>query len=170
MNLKSFWNKWGFLILSIFVIILIFYLKHSKKQEFEDRVNVISNLSSKKIKNKNSKGEIECKRVMEKIFGLPFIKIRPKWLMNHKTGKNLEIDCYNPDLKIGVEYQGAQHDHFSPHFHKTYDNFIKQQERDELKRTKCRSYGILLIEVPYTLEVKDIENFLLQELKKNGKF
>ena len=167
MNLKKFWNNWGFLILAILTIILILYLKYSKKNEFEDRINIIS--SPKKKKNRNSKGEIECKRVMEKIFGLPFIKIRPKWLMNHETGKNLEIDCYNPDLKIGVEYQGAQHDHYSPHFHKTYDKFIKQQQRDALKRRKCSEYCILLIEVPYTLETKDIEKFLFQELKKNGK-
>jgi hypothetical protein len=169
MNLKKFWNKWGFLILGILIAIIILFLKLSNKNEYEDRINVVTNLSTKKIKSKNSKGEIECKRVMEKIFDLPFIKIRPKWLMNDETGKNLEIDCYNPDLKIGVEYQGSQHDHFSPYFHKTYDNFIKQQQRDALKRKKCFSYGITLIEVPYTLEIKDIEKFLVQELKKNGK-
>jgi len=169
MNLKKFWNKWGFLILTLIVIILLIYSKFSKKKEYEDSINIVSNNVNKKVKNKNSKGEIESKRVMEKIFGIPFIKIRPKWLLNEDTGKNLEIDCYNPDLKIGVEYQGAQHDHFSPYFHKTYDNFLKQQKRDQLKRKKCKDYGILLIEVPYTLETKDIENFLIKELKKNGK-
>ena len=90
MNLKKFWNKWGFLILTLVVIILLIYSKFSKKNEYEDSINIVSNNVNKKVKNKNSKGEIECKRVMEKIFGIPFIKIRPKWLLNEDTGKNLE--------------------------------------------------------------------------------
>jgi hypothetical protein len=118
---------------------------------------------------KESKGEAECRRVMEKIFNKPFTKIRPEWLLNPVTGKNLEIDIYNDDLKIGVEYSGRQHYHFTPFFHKTKETFTMQQYRDEMKKGKCKEKGILLIEVPYNVDIEMIEKFLVQELKKNGK-
>jgi hypothetical protein len=32
--------------------------------------------------------------------------VRPDFLKNPATGRNLEIDCFNNQLKIGLEYQG----------------------------------------------------------------
>lgn len=34
---------------------------------------------------------------------------RPDFLKNRKTGKNLEIDIYLPEIRVGFEYQGAVH-------------------------------------------------------------
>ena len=116
---------------------------------------------------KESKGEIECKRVLEKIFNKPFNKIRPNFLNNPVTGgdHNLEIDCYNSELKIGCEYNGQQHYKYIPFFHKNKEAFQNQQYRDELKRRMCKEEGILLIEVPYTVRVEDIESYIKKELK-----
>jgi hypothetical protein len=128
-----------------------------------------SDEGEKENNGKESKGEAECRRVMEKIFKKPFTKIRPDWLHNPVTSKNLEIDIFNDELKIGVEYSGKQHYHFTPFFHKTKETFTMQQYRDEMKKGKCKERGILLIEVPYNVEIEMIEKFLIQELKKNGK-
>jgi len=119
-------------------------------------------------KPKDSKGEIETKRVLEKIFNKPFDKIRPDFLNNPVTGgmHNLEIDCYNNDLKLGVEYNGVQHYKFTPFFHKNKESFHNQKYRDELKRRMCKDNGVYLIEVPYTVQHSDIEKFLKQELYK----
>lgn len=126
-------------------------------------------------KNKNqykkvateSKGETECRNILQDIFKKPFNKIRPDWLKNHITGgNNLEIDCYNDDLKLGIEYQGRQHYEFCPYFHKTKDSFYNQKYRDDDKRRKCTDHGITLIEVPYN--VKDIRGFLITELLNAG--
>ena len=87
--------------------------------------------------------------------------------MNTETGKPLELDLYNADLKIAVEYSGEQHYRYIPYFHKTYQHFVKQKERDELKRELCKKNDICLIEVPYNVE--NIKNFLIYELKKNNK-
>ena len=35
---------------------------------------------------------------------------RPNWLRNKLTGYNLELDIYLPDLKLGFEFNGKQHD------------------------------------------------------------
>ncbi|NQZ58906.1 MAG: carbohydrate-binding protein [Lentisphaeraceae bacterium] len=53
-------------------------------------------------------------------------------MRNPVTGgsHNLEIDCYNDELRIGVEYQGRQHYSFNPRFHKNKEAFRNQQYRD----------------------------------------
>lgn len=115
---------------------------------------------------KESKGEIECRRALEKILKKPFTKARPDFLRNEVTGGvyNMELDCYNSDLKIAVEYHGQQHYKFVPYFHKNRDRFMHQRYRDVLKRKLCEENGITLIEVPYTVNVNDIESFLRKKL------
>ncbi|MDB4726515.1 hypothetical protein OAF54_03670 [bacterium] len=121
---------------------------------------------------KDSSGEIECKRVLEKLFNKPFNKIRPNYLRNPVTSTkasshNLEIDCYNDELKLGVEYNGRQHYEYVPFFHRNKDAFYNQKYRDELKRIYCKENGIKLIEVPYTVKVPDIENYIIKQLPSN---
>jgi hypothetical protein len=117
---------------------------------------------------KESKGEIECRRALESILKKPFSKARPDFLRNEVTGGvyNMELDCYNPELKIAVEYNGQQHYRFIPYFHRNKDRFINQRYRDVLKRKLCEENGITLIEVPYTIAVNDIENFLRKKLRE----
>ncbi len=45
---------------------------------------------------------------------------------------------------------------------------MNQKYRDVLKNQFCKNEGILLIEVPYTTKVKDIEGYIINELMKNG--
>lgn len=116
---------------------------------------------------KESKGEKECRRVMESLFRRPFPKERPLFLLNNVTGKPLEIDCCNLDLKIGVEYNGQQHYRYVKGMHKSFDDFRTQQYRDEIKKMLCEKNGFLLIIVPYTVELEQIESFLKNELNNH---
>jgi hypothetical protein len=115
----------------------------------------------------DSKGEIECRRVLEKIFNKPFNKARPNFLNNPVTGGNfnLELDCYNEDLQIAVEYNGLQHYKYVPYFHKNNEAFLNQKYRDDMKRRICKDENIILIEVPYTVKVENIERFIKDELR-----
>jgi hypothetical protein len=133
--------------------------------------------SYKKIKDyskykdkKDSKGETECRRVLEEVFNVEFGKDRPDFLNNPVTGGNfnLELDCYNKNLKLAVEYNGVQHYKYTPFFHKNEEAFQNQKYRDELKRRMCKDNVVTLIEVPYTVKIDDIEKYLLKELLKNG--
>jgi hypothetical protein len=117
-------------------------------------------------KKTDSKGELECRRVLQKIFKKPFDKCRPHFLNNPVTGGsyNLELDCYDDEYKIAVEYNGIQHYKFSPYFHKNNEAFLNQKYRDELKKRMCKENGIILITVPYTVKVEDIERFIINAL------
>ena len=115
----------------------------------------------------DSKGEIECRRVLEKIFNKKFNKIRPDFLKNPVTGNNfnLELDCYNEELKLAVEYQGCQHYKYTPYFHKNKESFYNQKYRDLFKRQKCVENKITLIDT-FIEEKKSelqyqIENYLV---------
>jgi hypothetical protein len=176
-----------FVVLSIlFIVALIFYNKikgytgSRNKFKMSDVYSTVfrnSSISSRPTVNRRgppqeSKGEKECRRVMEKIFKKPFPKIRPNFLRNTVTSGeengdiNLEIDCYNNDLKIGVEYSGIQHYKYSPFFHKNKEAFYNQKYRDEMKRVKCRENGITLIEVPYTVKLEHIEDYLRARINR----
>lgn len=111
-----------------------------------------------------SEGEKECRRVLENMFSKPFPKARPDFLNNSVTSSNLELDCYNEEMKLAVEYQGVQHYKYVPYFHPNKEAFMNQKYRDEMKRALCRQNGITLIEVPYTVPVEEIESYLRSQL------
>ena len=97
----------------------------------------------------------------------PFKKQRPDFLKNEVTGDHrLEIDCYNEELKIGIEYQGRQHYKYIPHFHHSKEAFENGKYRDYMKKQLCKEHGIHLIEIPYTLKIDKIGSVLVHKLSK----
>lgn len=166
-----FWKKHQFKIIvlgSIVCIILLYYM-NKDKQEGTWSLEYSYNSKSKNVKFvRESKGEQECRRVMEKMFMRPFPNLRPLFLMNVVTGKPLEIDCCNLELKLGVEYNGKQHYEYVPGMHKNFEAFRIQQYRDEMKKQKCDENGFTLIIVPYTIPVESIENFLREQVRMVG--
>lgn len=116
-----------------------------------------------------SKGEQMCKSFVEFYFQKPFNKTRPDFLKNPVTGENLELDLYNDELKIAVEYNGAQHYQYNSFMHKnSRDKFQNQQYRDLIKKDMCDKASITLIIVPYTVPHDRIGSFLFGELKRLG--
>lgn len=80
---------------------------------------------------------------------------RPKFL-----GRQ-HFDVWLPEVKIALEYQGAQHDR-SVDFFGGQDAFEKNQERDELKRKKCELNKVSLLEVRPNYNFEE----LVTEIKK----
>jgi len=126
------------------------------------------NISEELVYNdkKQSKGERECHRVMEKIYNVPFqVQVRPEWLKNPRTGRCLELDISElKTLKIAVEYNGEQHYRYVKKYHKDLEAFRQQVYRDSVKIQLCQEYGIYLITVPYNVPLKDIEAFIVYHL------
>lgn len=114
--------------------------------------------------------ESQCRSILENYFGKPFPSTRKlPWLKNPLTGMPLEIDCYNNQLKIGLEYNGYQHYHYPNHFHKTEDEFHKQLARDKVKTRLCREYGVHLISVPYHVEKAELEKYIISRIPRKYK-
>jgi hypothetical protein len=82
------------------------------------------------------------------------------------SDSNLELDCFNEELRIGIEYNGRQHYEYVPRFHKTKDAFYTTKYRDDMKMRLCKKNGVRLIVVPYTVPLNSIESYLVQ--KFNG--
>jgi len=111
-------------------------------------------------------GELETRASLERIFGKPFPKVRPAFLVNPLTQRRLELDCYNDELHVAVEYDGIQHREFPNPFHRTRAEFEAQQQRDAFKAQECRKRGICFVHVPHTVARKHIEAFLRVQLQQ----
>ena len=94
--------------------------------------------------------EALCRSLLESMLGMPLPKVRPKWLVNPSTKRSLELDMYNAEHHIAFEYDGAQHDVYTPHFHNNPDHFKYRQLLDKLKDELCRDAKVTLIRIPWS--------------------
>lgn len=115
----------------------------------------------------SKKHENRCREILENIF-YPhlFPSVRPNFLKNPKTGRNLEIDCYNDLLRVGLEYQGVQHRKYTEWYHRSIDDFEKQVKRDLFKKKRLEKENIFMIYVPDTINYKDLEKYIRKKLKE----
>lgn len=92
------------------------------------------------IRNKLSLLEIEVKRKLEEN-QIEFEMFKTfDWL---KYNQSLSLDFYIPTKKIAIECQGRFH--FEPYNINNEHDFIKQLERDKVKRELCETHGIKLL-------------------------
>lgn len=64
---------------------------------------------------------------------------------------------------IIIEYNGRQHYRYTPYFHKSKQDFVKQQNRDKKLRKYCEDNNIKLIEIPYY--INNINTYLKRKLQ-----
>lgn len=126
--------------------------------------------------NPENKSENYCRKIFESIFEKPFHTVRPDWLKNPETDRNLELDGYCETIKssIGVgvafEYDGIQHSQYSPHFHSSREMFLSQVYRDRVKEKICKERGVVLIRIPHHVPKDKMERYIKDELKKYGPY
>lgn len=154
----------------IMCIIFVWNLLSGEKGSYMDLTPMMIDLMKKDVKPTRkvafeSKGELECRRAVENITGKRFPKSRPGFMLNHISGHNLELDCYNDELKTAIEYNGEQHYKYIPYFHTSKDAFYNLKYRDDIKKRLCEQNNITLITVPHTVKYDNIENYIRQRLK-----
>jgi len=116
---------------------------------------------------KTSKKEERCRQILENIYGKPFPAIRPDWLRNPETNRNLELDGYNDELKIGFEYNGQQHYVYPNYTGQTLEQFKAQVRRDIFKINKCDEQGVYVITIPYSVPDHLLEDYIRYYLPEN---
>jgi len=111
-------------------------------------------------------GEERCRLILEVFTGHKFEKTRElPWLANPVTGKRLEIDAYNDELKLGLERNGEQHYHVDGHFTKTKEKLEYDVFRDRVKEKLCYKHGVNLIIVPYTVPPHRLASYIMEKLE-----
>lgn len=90
-----------------------------------------------------------CRRLLEQMLGMDLPKCRPRWLVNPTTKRCLELDMYNEHHRLAFEYDGAQHHHYTPHYHVNEHHFEYRRLLDQLKTELCREAGVRLIRIPW---------------------
>ena len=59
------------------------------------------------------------RQVLENLVGFPLPICCPRWLVNPRTKRRLELDMYSEVHRLAFEYDGEQHHQYIPHFHRT---------------------------------------------------
>lgn len=118
--------------------------------------------------NKQSREHV-MREALERILGQPFWKARPGWLRNEATGRRLELDAWNEELRVACEFNGVQHERYPNPFHATRAQFDAQQARDRLKVALCQQHSVFLIIVPSCIRKDDIEGYLREQLRARAK-
>lgn len=118
-------------------------------------------------------GEKLCCKILEEYLGRRVLNnIRPNFMKNPATKRNLELDVYDPITKIAIEYNGIQHGDDEDEnegkeesfiaFGMSEQDFKNQKSRDKLKVKLCIDEGVKLIVVSYKIDS-------VCSIKKDGK-
>lgn len=116
---------------------------------------------------KTNLGELVSFNSCEYLFDTKFKKIRPHWLLSSNKTR-LELDMYNKQLNLAIEYNGLQHYKYIPFFHRTHKEFLKRLDYDKQKIKLCKEQNVNLIVVPYTVKASDICQYISYEANKLG--
>ena len=106
-----------------------------------------------------------CQEILSKYLGPPSKERKPNFLktLKHPSGLQLDIPYYHYDFAF--EVQGEQHDKYIEFFHKgDPNNFIKQQEQDQLKKELYEENSIVLKYIWYYEDPHIIISEHLREL------
>ncbi len=168
-------NGWKYLLIASIVVILVCICFNRRKEGTYNEIVKYDGNTDPRVQeyiithnSKQSVGEQMSRQIAERIFNKPFISVRPPWLKNPVTGQVLELDCFNAELGLAIEYNGKQHYEYTPHFHKSKDEFIKGQYRDEFKKFQCAAKNIILVSIPYTVKPNQLEKHIKDELRGYG--
>lgn len=84
------------------------------------------------------------------------------------TQSRINIDFYLPNYNTIIEYNGKQHYEIVDFGDKDWERatlkFERQSLRDKELREYCKNNNIKLIEIPYTVKLQDIPNYLKEKL------
>jgi hypothetical protein len=107
-----------------------------------------------------------CRKYFEIIFNKKFPKKKYSWLIN-TSGNKMELDGYCDELNLAFEYQGRQH-YESIAFRRYSKLFDKLKKDDDLKQKQCKANNVTLITIPYSVELKNMQKYIVEECKKKS--
>src|SRR6266498_360946 len=89
-------------------------------------------------------------KILTKYLGPPLLICRPSFLKIQEYSNRLELDIFYLQYGIAIKVQGIQHEKYNEFFYRgDPNNFIKQQEQNQLKKELCKENQIVLKYVWY---------------------
>ncbi len=104
-------------------------------------------------------GEYTCRNTLEYIFQKKFVNARPDFMRNPKTGRNLELDCFNSELRIAVEYNGRHHTE-QPTQKLAYETAKREMDKIDM----CDAVNVYLICIDCNTNIKNIPKTIYASL------
>lgn len=111
---------------------------------------------------KASKGEKLIEQILKKN-NIPFKSEQTFPNLLGLNGGKLRFDFYIDLYKIAIEFNGMQHDQpiaFRKNKEKAFDDFVKRNKHDNIKKQYCKDNNITLIIVSYLNTPKEIEQII----------
>ncbi len=112
-----------------------------------------------------SKSEASVIAFLEQTTGREFPTAYPDWLI--WRGAHLELDGYNEELHLALEFSGPFHTKWTPK-DEPYVKYFERVVRDVVKRRLCAKHGVKLIVVDCSLPRAHWHNYVLSRLHDVG--
>jgi hypothetical protein len=148
-------------VLLILVVLLAIYLYMCIPRGYSGGKDVVKNLKS----HPRTKSDAAVISYFEEITGHSFPTVLPDWLV--WNGKKLELDGYNEELNMAVEFSGPLHTKWFPQ-KENYKKYYNRLLNDAAKNKICKRRGINLITIDMSLPLHHWRTYILSRLYDVG--
>jgi hypothetical protein len=107
----------------------------------------LTGLTAKSSLNNKSSFHLLARNLLKDIY--PTLQIIEEVSIQIRKSETLYMDFFIPLNKKCIEVHGEQHYKFTPFYHRSKIDFLKQQKRDREKIEWCYINNIQYIELPY---------------------
>lgn len=112
-----------------------------------------------------SASEAYAIKCLEAITGKKFVTVHLPWLKYR--GRYMELDGYNDELKLGIEFNGPMHYEHNSAI-ESRAQYEERVEKDKLKRELCAANGVKLITLSYKVSPQFTNAYLKSRLYDFG--
>lgn len=146
-------------IIAIFILVLsiIYLLRICQRAKLFVGGDSVKNLKN----NPRSKSEEHVIKLLEELTGKTFPTVYPSWLKYH--GRILELDGYNEDLKLAIEFSGPLHTKWFPQ-KEPYQKYFDRISKDQFKIKTCLKHNVELFVLDMSLPKTHWRNYLCSRL------
>lgn len=104
-------------------------------------------LTSKSSLNNKSSLHLEARNILKETY--PTLQIIEEVPIYVRKSEIMYIDFFIPLIKKCIEVHGEQHYEFTPFYHRSRMDFLKQKKRDRDKAEWCEINNFTYIELPF---------------------
>jgi len=109
---------------------------------------------------------------LERLTGIKFPTVNPPWLKWHnpftRRTTTLELDGYNKDLGVAIEFSGPLHTKWFPNT-ESYKSYLTRVLKDKAKKETCAANGVCLIVLDMSLPRRHYRDYFASRLADCGK-